>query len=187
MIKHKDQRVGVLVDVQNMYHSAKNLYKKNVNFAHILETAVSGRQLIRAVAYVVKSQVNEEDQFFTALEQQGFEVKMKDLQVFPGGAKKGDWDVGMAVDAIKLADRLDTIILVTGDGDFVPLVVYLQENKGCQVEVLAFSQSASAKLIENVDDFIDLNSDLSRFLLQRNIRSSAGKTSQIRTKRTIVS
>lgn len=167
MIKHRHQRVGVFVDVQNMYHSAKNLYQQNVNFKHVLETAVDGRQLIRALAYVVKSQVTEEDQFFMVLGQQGFDVKQKDLQVFVGGAKKGDWDVGMAVDAIKLADRLDSIVLVTGDGDFVPLVVYLQENKGCQVEVLAFAQSASSRLIEVADDFIDLSSNTRRFLLPK--------------------
>lgn len=175
MKKHKDQRVGVLVDVQNMYHSAKNLYQKNVNFAHILETAVSGRQLIRAIAYVVKSQVAEEDQFFTILGQQGFEVKQKDLQIFFGGSKKGDWDVGMAVDAIKLADRLDTIILVTGDGDFIPLVVYLQENKGCQVEVLAFDKSTSGRLIDVCDDFTDLSQDTDRFLLNKKGRMRSTK------------
>lgn len=181
MMKHKDQRVGVLVDVQNMYHSGKNLYQRNVNFKHVLEAARADRQLIRAMAYVVKSQVQEEDQFFSVLEQQGFEVKQKDLQVFAGGAKKGDWDVGMAVDAIKLADRLDTIVLVTGDGDFVPLVVYLQENKGCQVEVLAFEQSASARLIEAADDFIDLSSNTRRYLLPK--KGASRKTTRTKKHR----
>lgn len=172
MIKHKDQRVGMLVDVQNMYHSAKNLYNANVNFAEVLNQGVSGRKLIRAIVYVIKSQALEEESFFGVLSKQGFEVKMKDLQVFPGGAKKGDWDVGMAVDAIKLADRLDSIILVTGDGDFVPLVTYLQENKGCQVEVIAFSQSASAKLIESADDFIDLSITPEKYLLLKRKKRS---------------
>ncbi len=157
MIKHRNQRVGVFVDAQNMYHSAKKLYKKNVNFSWVLKKAVSSRLLIRAIAYVIKSQVPEEEQFFSILSQQGFEVKMKDLQIFPDGTKKGDWDVGITIDTIKLADRLDSIILVTGDGDFVPLVVYLQENKGCQVEVIAFSQTTSSKLIEVADDFVDLS------------------------------
>lgn len=172
MQKHKDQRVGVFVDVQNMYHSAKNLYQSNVNFAHVLEEAVADRQLIRSIAYVIQSQVPEEENFFNILEQQGFEVKMKELQVFVGGAKKGDWDVGIAVDAIKLADKLDTIVLVTGDGDFAPLVTYLQENKGCQVEVLAFGQSTSSRLLEKVDSFVDLSEDQKFFLMKskRNAR-----------------
>ena len=165
MIKHKEQRVGVLVDVANMYHSAKNLYKRRVNFGEILKQVVAGRKLIRATAYVIRTESEEELNFFEALHQQGFEVKMKDLQIFAGGAKKADWDVGMAVDAIKLADKLDAIVLVTGDGDFLPLVNFLQNTKGCLVEVAAFRQTTSSKLIEEADDFINL-SDNKKYLLR---------------------
>jgi len=164
MIQHKDQRVGILVDVSNMYHSAKNLYKKRVNFKEVLKTAVAARKLIRATAYVVKTESEEETGFFEALSQQGFEVKMKDLQIFAGGAKKADWDVGMAVDAIKLGNKLDVIVLVTGDGDFVPLVEYLQNTTGCLVEVVAFRQTTSSRLIDIADDFINL-SDSKKYLM----------------------
>lgn len=149
-----------------MYHSAKNLYNARVNFKEVLKTAVAGRQLIRAMVYVIKSNSAEELTFFEALSKQGFDVKMKDLQVFAGGAKKGDWDVGMAIDAIKAADKLDVIVIVTGDGDFIPLVTYLKENKGCQVEMLAFGETASAKLIEHVDDFVDLSTNPGAYVLQ---------------------
>ncbi|HNX10553.1 MAG TPA: NYN domain-containing protein [bacterium] len=159
MIKHKEQRVGVLVDVSNMYHSAKNLFGKRVNFKEVLAQAVSGRKLIRATAYVIKTDNKDEMAFFEALSQQGFEVKMKDLQIFAGGAKKGDWDVGITIDAMKLADKLDVIILVSGDGDYLPAVSYLQNNKGCLVEIMAFHQTASSKLQEEADDFIDLSSN----------------------------
>ena len=170
MIKHKEQRVGVLIDVSNMYHSAKNLYKKRVNFKEVLRDAVAGRKLIRAMAYVIKTETEEGMHFFEALSQQGFEVKMKDLQIFAGGAKKADWDVGITVDAIKLADKLDVIVLVTGDGDYVPLVSFLQNTKGCLVEVMAFRQTASSKLVEESDDFINL-SENKKYLL-----SWSGKT-----------
>jgi uncharacterized LabA/DUF88 family protein len=152
MIKHEEQRVGVLIDVANMYHSAKNLYGRRVNFKEILTRAVAGRKLIRAES-------DEETAFFEALSQQGFEVRMKDLQIFAGGAKKADWDVGIAIDAIKLADKLDVIVLVSGDGDYLPLVSYLQNNKGCLVEVLAFRKTCSSRLVEEADDFIDLGGD----------------------------
>jgi len=165
MIKHKEQRVGVLVDVSNMYHSAKNLYKRRVNFKEVLKTAVAGRKLIRATAYVIKTENEEGNAFFEALSQQGFEVKMKDLQIFPGGAKKADWDVGIAVDAVKLAEKLDVVVLITGDGDYIPLVNYLQNTKGCLVEVLAFRQTTSAKLIEEADDFTNLSED-KKYLLK---------------------
>lgn len=159
MIKHKAQRVGVFVDVGNMYHSAKNLHKANVNFKEVLRDAVDGRQLVRAIAYVVQSKSTEEEGFFGALSKQGFEVKMKDLQIFIGGAKKGDWDVGLSIDAIKMANKLDSIVLVSGDGDYIPLVQYLQENKGCLVEVMGFRETTSSNLIEIADDFTDLSQE----------------------------
>lgn len=164
MIKHKEQRIGILVDVANMYHSAKNLYGKKVNFKEILNQGASGRKLVRATAYVVRTEGEEETPFFEALSQQGFEVKMKDLQIFAGGSKKADWDVGIAIDAIKLADKLDVIILVSGDGDYIPLVSYLQNNKGCLVEIMAFRKTTSSRLLEEADDFIDLGSNR-RFLI----------------------
>jgi uncharacterized LabA/DUF88 family protein len=148
-----------------MYHSAKNLYNKRVNYREVLKDAVAGRKLIRATAYVVKTETEEGANFFEALSQQGFEVKMKDLQVFAGGAKKADWDVGIAVDAIKLADKLDVIVLVTGDGDYLPLMSYLQNTKGCLVEVMAFRQTASSKLVEESDDFMNL-SENRKYLLK---------------------
>jgi len=151
--KFPEQRVGVLVDIQNMYYSARVLYKKKVNFKEILKTAVSGRKLIRAIAYGIKTIEGLEKNFFEALQKSGYEVRTKDLQIFPGGAKKGDWDVGITVDAVKLAEHLDVVVLITGDGDYIPLVEYLQNTKGCRVEVIAFSESASAKLIEAADDF----------------------------------
>ena len=147
-----------------MYHSAKNLFKRRV-LKEILKAAVANRKLIRATAYVIKTENEEGNAFFEALNQQGFEVKMKDLQIFTGGAKKADWDVGITVDAIKMAEKLDVIVLITGDGDYIPLVNYLQNTKGCLVEVMAFRQTASSKLIEEADDFMNLSED-KKFLLK---------------------
>jgi len=164
MIKHKDQRVGVFVDIQNMYYSARFLYGRHVNFGKILEESVADRKLIRAIAYVIRTQTPEENSFFEALSKQGFEVKMKELQVFSSGQKKGDWDVGLAVDAIRLSAKLDVIVLVSGDGDYLPLVEYLQ-NHGHLVEVVAFGESCSMRLKEAVDHFTDLSQDSSKYLL----------------------
>jgi uncharacterized LabA/DUF88 family protein len=158
IIKHKQQRVGIFIDAQNLYHSAKNLYKRKVNFGEVVKEALTGRVLIRAIAYVITSEAGDEKGFFDALKKMGIETKTKDLQIFAGGSKKADWDVGMAIDAVKLAPKLDAIVLLTGDGDFIPLVEYLQVNEGCQVEVVSFGRSSSAKLIEKADDFFDLDS-----------------------------
>ena len=165
MMKHKDQRVGVFVDIQNMYYSGRNLYNAKVNFGQIVKDALAGRRLVRAVAYVITTESGEEKSFFEALEKVGIETKTKNLQIFAGGAKKADWDVGLAVDAIKLAPKLDTVIIISGDGDFIPLVEYLQINEGCQVEVIAFGKSASAKLKEAADDFIDLDQNARKYLM----------------------
>lgn len=163
--KFLEQRVGILVDIQNMYYSAKVVYKKKVNYKEILKSAVDGRKLIRAIAYGIKTIEGLEKNFFDALQKSGFEVRTKDLQIFPGGAKKGDWDVGITVDAIKLASHLDVVILVTGDGDYIPLVHYLQNTMGCRVEVIAFSESASGKLIEAADDFLNLSDHKKKYLI----------------------
>jgi uncharacterized protein (TIGR00288 family) len=162
--KHKGQRVAVFLDVQNLYHSAKNLYNARVDFSKVIEKAVSKRNLIRAFAYVIKTKTGEEKSFFEALINLGIEIRVKDLQEFYGGFKKGDWDVGLAVDAIRMSSAMDAIVLVTGDGDFVPLVEYLK-NRGKRVEVLAFERSASAKLKEVADEFINLEENSKKFLL----------------------
>lgn len=164
VIRHPNQRVAIIIDTQNLYHSAKNLYKAKVNFDHVVKAALGSRQLIRAVAYVVNTESGEEQPFFEALTKVGIEIKTKDLQIFYGGAKKADWDVGMAVDAIKLSSKVDAIVLATGDGDFIPLAEYLK-SQGCQVEGITFGRSASSSFKEIVDDFIDLDEDPGEFLI----------------------
>lgn len=165
-MQRKDQRVGIFLDVQNLYHSAKNLYHARVNFKELLKELVGGRKLLVANAYVVKSDTAEEAAFFDALKKSGLELRSKDLQVYAGGFKKADWDVGMAVDAIRTSELLDVIILVTGDGDFVPLVEYLKWGKGRTVEAAAFGRSASAKLKETADEFADLD-ELPKVILKK--------------------
>lgn len=177
---YKEQRVGVFVDVQNMYYSARNIYKSKVNFNTLLREAVRGRQLIRAIAYVIKADVKDEENFFDALKSFGYEVKAKDLQVFYGGAKKGDWDIGMAMDAIELAPKLDAILIVSGDGDFIPLVQHLKHALGCYVEIMAFGKTSSQKLIEEADNFVDMEQNIQTFL----IRSESKKTKKTKSKKT---
>lgn len=187
---NSNQRVGIFVDVSNLYHSAKNLYQGRVNYAELIKHLVGGRQLIRAMAYVVRSEgvepqqprgnghmrMAEKDQaaavsavpasagdngnggsseasFFEALEKAGLELRMKDLQIYAGGLKKGDWDVGMTVDVIRMMPFLDVIILVTGDGDFIPLVNYIKWGGGRVVEIASFRRSASSKIVEAADEF----------------------------------
>jgi len=168
--QHFEQRVSVYIDVQNMYYSAKNQFNAKVNFTNILKSVVGKRRLVRAIAYVIKADIEEQDKFFNALKQIGFEIRSKDLQTFAGGAKKGDWDVGIAMDMIEQATKLDTVILVSGDGDFIPLLQHLKRALGCRVEVAAFGKSTSKKLIEEADDFLDL--DNRKFLMSEQKRTA---------------
>ena len=164
IIRHKEQRVAVFIDTQNLYHSAKNIYHAKVNFDAVLKQALGDRMLVRALAYVVTTESGEEQAFFEALEKIGIETKTKDLQIFFGGAKKADWDVGMAIDAVKYAKKVDAVVIATGDGDFVPLIEYLDMH-GIQSEVMSFGKSSSAKLKEVAHAFTDMDSDPHKFTI----------------------
>jgi len=166
IIKHIGQKVGVLIDVQNLYYSAKNLYQRRVNFREILKLAVSNRNLIRVFAYVVRTKSGEEKPFFEALTKLGIETRVKDLQEFYGGQKKADWDVGIVIDAIRMTSSVDALVLASGDGDFISLVEYLK-NQGKRVEVMAFGRSTSGKLKEVADEFIDLGTSSGKYLLKK--------------------
>ena len=195
------QRVGIFIDVQNLYHSAKHLHRGRgrVNYRELITFLAGERQLVRAIAYAVRSEAiiaarsaeeaarandsgakaapaaakapakrapeakgdeeratSSEEAFFAALADAGIELRLKDLQIFSDGSKKADWDIGMAVDAIRTAPGLDVIVLVTGDGDFAPLVDYLRWGMGKFVEVAAFRPSTSGRMQEIADRFIDL-------------------------------
>lgn len=166
IVRNRDQRVAVLVDVQNLYYSGKNLYNARVNYKNLLTKLVQKRLLVRAIAYVIKTEESKESEFFEAVHNAGFEVKEKMLQTFYGGAKKGDWDVGIAMDAIRLGNKVDSIILVSGDGDFRPVVNYLQQSSGCLVEVAAFKRTANKELTEMADDFINIESYMKDLLFK---------------------
>lgn len=168
IVKHKDQRVAVLVDVQNLYYSARHLYRAKVNFGKVLQHALGDRTLVRAIAYVIKTDtVDKEKDFFEAINKAGFEVKEKDLQVFADGSKKGDWDVGITMDAIRLGKKVDSVVLVSGDGDYLPVVKYLQLSEGCLVELYAFGKTCSHQLAAEVDDFVDMDELQRQFLIKR--------------------
>ena len=162
--RNADQRVGVFVDVQNLYYSARNIYQARVKFNEVLDAAVAGRKLIRAIAYVVEANMPEEESFFEALEKAGFEVKRKELQTFAGGHQKGDWDVGIAMDIVKLMNKLDVVVLCSGDGDYAPLLEYMQMS-GQFTETVAFGKSCSGKIKELTDYFIDLDDNPKKYLM----------------------
>ncbi len=164
-MKHADQRVGVFIDVANMYYSARSRYNAKVHFGHVVKAAVAGRKLVRAIAYAVKADIAEEQPFFEALNKMGIEVYTKDLQTFYDGSKKGNVDMELAIDALKLAPKLDVVVLVSGDGDYSILLEHLKA-LGCRVEVIGFGMSVSSRLAETADDFINLEDDVHAYLIR---------------------
>jgi uncharacterized LabA/DUF88 family protein len=161
---HPTQRVAVLADSQNLYHTAQSLYARNIDYAELLAAGVNDRELTRAIAYVIKANAPDEETFFEALVDIGFETKIKEIKTFGDGSKKADWDVGMSLDAVSLASHVDGIVLCTGDGDFSRLCSHLQ-HEGVRVDVLAFQESTAEELIEAADRFVDMSADPDRFLL----------------------
>ncbi len=174
----KNQRVAVLIDAQNLYHSARHLYKRKVNFAEVLKESVGDRQLVRAIAYVISTEAGDEKQFFDALGRAGIELKTKDLQIFVDGSKKADWDVGLAIDAVKLAEKVDAIVIASGDGDFIPLIDYIQNRYEVQAEGICFARSTSAKLIDKLDKFTDLGKNPNKFLMRGPQRKTSRKVAK---------
>jgi uncharacterized LabA/DUF88 family protein len=156
--------VGVLADAQNLYHTAQSLYSRNIDYSSLLEGALEGRELTRAIAYVIRANSPEEESFFEALVDIGFETRVKDIKTFEDGSKKADWDVGMSLDAVSLAPHVDTIILCTGDGDFARLCRYLR-HEGCRVEAMSFAESTSEELVAAADSFENLSENQETYLL----------------------
>ncbi len=157
--RNTDQRVGIFVDVQNMFYSARTIHQSKVDYSKLLGELVNGRKLVRAIAYVVQKPDVDQKAFLEALRRAGFEIKVKELTVREDGSTRGDWDVGMTVDCLTISQKLDTSILVTGDGDFVPLVDALK-HRGCRVEVVSFEQSTSNELIRSCHEFMPIRPEV---------------------------
>ncbi len=158
-VPRNEVRVGVFVDVQNMFYAAKKINGARLDYESMLDTIVSGRRLIKALAYIVESSEIDQSGFISVLEKKGYQVRRKELKSFFDGTAKGDWDMGIAIDIIEMAAFLDVVALVSGDGDFVSLV-RLVKKIGPKVELYAFGHNLSSELRETSDQFIELGPDL---------------------------
>ena len=151
-------RVGVFVDVQNLYYAARH-FSARIDFQQLLSVSVGDRRLVRAIAYVVQSPEIDQSAFVSMLEQKNYAVRRKDLKVRADGSTKGDWDMGMAVDIMELCDKLDVVVIASGDGDFVSLV-HLIKTKGPRVEILSFLHNTARELIEAADSHFPISESM---------------------------
>ncbi len=158
-ITPEQPRVGVFVDVQNMFYAAKDRYGRRVDYIKLLDLIVGPRYLIGAYAYVVQIPEIDQAPFLSLLEHNGYTIKSKDLRLRGDGSAKGDWDVGIAVDVVSMLGSLDVVILASGDGDFCPLAELIkQQNK--RVEVVAFEHNTSMDLQQIADQFFPIGDEL---------------------------
>ena len=151
-------RVGIFVDVQNMFYAARQ-YGARLDFEKLMQAAVGDRRLIRAIAYVIQTPEVDQSGFVAMLQQRSYQVKRKDLRQRSDGSAKGDWDMGMAIDVIGMADKLDVVVLVSGDGDFVSLISLVKE-MGPRVEVFSFPHNTARDLIESADRHYPIDESL---------------------------
>lgn len=164
-------RVAVFVDGANLYHSIKSYYKAVLDYSRLLEAAVGDRDLLRATFYIVEkhepdetTNTNSARSFVYNLNKFGYKVRSKPLQVHEAFnaegertvSHKGDWDVGIVVDMMRLADHAGAYVLVSGDGDYVDAVEYLQSERGIRVEVISAAQCTSQSLLDACDQHTDL-------------------------------
>jgi uncharacterized LabA/DUF88 family protein len=153
------QRIGIFVDVQNMFYAAKHLYNSKLNFSRLREYIARGRPLVRSIAYVVQTPEIDQSNFLTMLRSNAFEVRAKDLKHRPDGSPKGDWDMGLALDALAMCERLDVVAIVSGDGDFVELVNFLKA-RGVRVEVYSFPYSTSEELRHAATEYYQMGTEI---------------------------
>lgn len=159
------RRVGVFIDVQNMYYSARNIYGAKVNFGNIVKAVTGNQKLVRAIAYTISTKTGEERPFFEALQSMGIEVKTKELLEYDSGHKKGDWDVGITIDVVRMLDMLDVVVMVSGDGDYCALAEYVK-NRGRLFHVASFRESTSTMLVDAADIYTNLSADQKMFLIR---------------------
>jgi uncharacterized LabA/DUF88 family protein len=157
-IPQEKERIGIFVDVQNMFYAAKQ-YGARLDFEKLMTAAVGERRLVRAYAYVIQTPEVDQSGFVSMLQQRSYQVKRKDLRLRSDGSAKGDWDMGMAIDMIGMADKVDVVILVSGDGDFVSLLHLLKE-MGPRVEVFSFPHNTARDLMETADRYYPIDEAL---------------------------
>lgn len=156
---YRDVRVAVLVDVQNVFYAARDQFSGKLDFRKLLDRAVGKRALVRAVAYCVTCPGTDPEKFHNSLKMHGYEIKERMLKIISEGVTKGDWDVGITIDAINIARDVDVVIIVSGDGDFVDLVEYLKTT-GKRVEAMCFHGATANELIQSVSSYRWIDEDL---------------------------
>ncbi|GGW83701.1 NYN domain-containing protein [Alteromonas halophila] len=153
------QDVAIFVDVQNVYYTTRDAFGKNFDYNRFWAKAVHNRQVRKAIAYAIDRSDEKQRQFQNILRAIGFDVRLKPYIQRADGSAKGDWDVGITIDAMDWADAVDVIVLVSGDGDFALLAERLRQ-KGKRVEVYGVEALTAVSLINAASEFVAIDERL---------------------------
>ncbi|RBP48945.1 NYN domain-containing protein [Arenicella xantha] len=153
-------KVAIFVDVQNVYYTARQVFRKNFDYNRFWIKATEDRIVEKAFAYAIERGDRKQFEFQNILRAIGFEVKLKPFIQRADGSAKGDWDVGITIDVMEYADQVDVIILVSGDGDFDLLAKKIRDEKGKRVEVYGVADLTAKSLIDAASEFIPIDNAL---------------------------
>ena len=153
-------KVAVFADVQNMYYTVKQRYNCHFDYGVLLEQATSGRSLVKAIAYATDKGDRKQIDFQQILRRIGFEIKLTPFLQRRDGSAKGDWDVGIALDMIEYANRVDTIVLASGDGDYTVVVDKIRHEHDVSVEIYGVPDLTASTLIESATRFVPIQGNM---------------------------
>lgn len=154
------ENILILVDVQNVYYTTRQAYNRRFDYNKFWSLASTERNVVKAIAYAIDRGDKKQLEFQNILRAIGFEVKLKPFIQRSDGSAKGDWDVGITIDALEHASMVDTIVLISGDGDFDLLADNLRNKKNKRVEVYGVPQLTANSLISSATEFVPINQDI---------------------------
>ena len=154
--------VSIFIDVQNVYYTVRQEYRQNFDYTYFWNEATKGRHVVSATAYAISRGDEKQENFQNILRAIGFEVKLKPYITRADGSSKGDWDVGITIDVLDHAPYSDIIVLVSGDGDFSPLLNNITSKFSLECEVYGVQALTAHALIKEATTFIPIED---KFLL----------------------
>lgn len=154
------EKVAIFVDVQNVYYTARQAFGQNFDYNLFWSKATNNRELVKAVAYAIDKGDRKQNEFQNILRAIGFEVKLKPFIQRSDGSAKGDWDVGITIDAMEFATSVDVIVLVSGDGDFDLLAKKIRDDWGKRVEVYGVAKLTANSLVDAASEFFPIDRSL---------------------------
>ncbi|MCE9683180.1 LabA-like NYN domain-containing protein [Halomonas alkalisoli] len=156
------ERVAIFVDVQNVYYTTRQAFGRHFDYHAFWARFAAGRDVVVANAYAVERGDPRQRQFQNILRGIGFSVKLKPYIQRSDGSAKGDWDVGIALDAMEAAPAVERLVLVSGDGDFDLLVERIRQRCDIPVDVVGVERLTADSLIRAASDFIPIDASLLR-------------------------